>query len=85
MGKLFIILNLAVFVATGMDKFLATQGRRRISEASLLIMGALGGAPGLWAAMLLFRHKTRKPSFLAGAVLALITSIAIIVMTHGRI
>ncbi|MBI3820492.1 MAG: DUF1294 domain-containing protein [Planctomycetes bacterium] len=83
MAKFFILYNFAVFLAVGLDKFLAGHSRRRISEASLLIVAALGAAPGLWAGMLLFRHKTRKSLFLAGAVLALATSIAILVMTHG--
>lgn len=83
MWKVIFIVNAAVFLATGIDKFLAVHSRRRISEATLLTIAALGGGPGLWAGMLLFHHKTQKKVFVVGAVLALATSIAIFVLLHG--
>ncbi len=46
------------------DKFRAGgSGRNRISEFSLVAIGAIGGWPGGLLAMLLFRHKTGKLSF----------------------
>lgn len=85
MNKVFVIMNLAVLLAVGLDKFLARTGRWRISEASLITVGALGGGVGLWAGMLLFHHKTSKRLFVAGAVLALATSVAIFAMCHGYV
>jgi len=46
-----------------MDKRYAEAGRRRIPEASLLGMAAIGGTPGALIARQMFRHKTRKQPF----------------------
>lgn len=56
-------LNLATFAAFGLDKARAAKGGRRIREATLLALAALGGSPGAWAGRAMFRHKTRKQPF----------------------
>ncbi len=56
-------INLVTILAFGWDKSRAERARRRISEARLLLFAFLGGFPGAWAAMSLFRHKSRKTSF----------------------
>ncbi len=58
-----IAINFIAFAAFGIDKSLAEQGRRRISEARLLGWAVLGGTAGAYAGRHLFRHKTRKVSF----------------------
>ena len=75
--RVVILLNLAVFLAVGVDKLMAIWGKRRIPETNLLVISALGCAPGLWLGMIFFRHKTRKRPFLAWAVLTLVSSVAI--------
>ena len=45
------------------DKVRAQTYRRRISEASLLLVASFGGAFGLKMAQPKFRHKTRKEPF----------------------
>lgn len=60
----FLIINFVVFIIAGYDKYLATKNKRRIPENTLFSMALLGGSVGLLFAMLLFRHKTSKSSFI---------------------
>lgn len=60
----FLVLTIISFAITGYDKNLSKIRRRRISEKTLLSLTALGGTIGTGIAMLFFRHKTVKPSFL---------------------
>ena len=61
------------FLLFGFDKWRAGRSRgRRVAESSLLLSSALGGWPGGFLGMLVFRHKSAKPSFqekFAGALL----------------
>ena len=59
-------LNLWGFLLCGWDKLCAARGWRRIRERTLFLLAAVGGGPGVWAAMYLFRHKTRHRSFVFG-------------------
>ena len=61
---LFLVLNISAFVLIGYDKSLAKNRKRRISENTLLILVVLGGTIGSGIAMLFFRHKTSKKSYL---------------------
>ena len=60
----FLIINGFTLVITGYDKYLAKAQKRRISEKTLLSFVAFGGVFGAGIAMLFFRHKTSKSSFL---------------------
>ena len=50
------------FLLFGFDKWRAGRGQR-FAESSLLWSCALGGWPGGLLGMLVFRHKSAKPSF----------------------
>lgn len=41
------------------DKRRARRGRWRVREKTFFITALLGGGPGVWAGMYLFRHKTK--------------------------
>jgi uncharacterized membrane protein YsdA (DUF1294 family) len=60
----FPLINLVAFSIIGVDKRLAIQQKWRISERNLLFTSILGGTIGSGLAMLFFRHKTSKESFL---------------------
>jgi uncharacterized membrane protein YsdA (DUF1294 family) len=52
------------FVLTSYDKHLAKAQKQRISERTLLSFVFFGGTIGSGLAMLIFRHKTSKISYL---------------------
>jgi uncharacterized membrane protein YsdA (DUF1294 family)/cold shock CspA family protein len=55
--------SILCFFAYGADKRAAEKGTWRTPEASLLLLGLVGGWPGAIVGMHVFRHKTRKASF----------------------
>ena len=59
----YLVMSMAAFIAYGLDKQSAKSGDWRTSEVTLQWMGFLGGWPGAILAQVMFRHKTRKPSF----------------------
>jgi uncharacterized membrane protein YsdA (DUF1294 family) len=60
----FLVINVLEFVIAGFDKFAAIKQKRRIPENTLFFLAFIGGSIGLLIAMLLFRHKTSKISFI---------------------
>lgn len=61
--SLFLGINLAALMAFGYDKYIAPSSGRRVPEAVLHMLAALGGTPGAFCAMVVFRHKTRARRF----------------------
>lgn len=61
-----LLINAAGFLLMHLDKQKARRHRRRISEATLFTVAALGGSLGVWAGMYAFRHKTLHRSFTWG-------------------
>ena len=68
--------SLAAFVSFWRDKRAAQGGGRRVSEARLLTLAALGGTPGAKLGQTLLRHKTRKQPFVRNLNLILAMQIA---------
>ena len=78
-------INLAAFVAFGVDKMLAEARRRRIAEDTLLLLALLGGSPGAFLGRRLFRHKTRKQPFsnrLRGVAILQLIILAVAVLSR---
>jgi len=60
------------------DKARAVAGDRRIPEAQLLALAAIGGTPGALLARRLFRHKTQKQPFSSRlALIAVVQAVAL--------
>ena len=74
------VLNLVSFALFGIDKHRARRGARRIPEATLILSAAVSGTMGAWAGMMVFRHKTRKASFIAKMVVATLVDVALLVI-----
>lgn len=75
-----LIINILAAILTVFDKLRAIHHGRRVREATLLLVAALGGSPVMLVFMLMIRHKTRKPKFMVGIPLILIAQIALTVM-----
>lgn len=54
-----VLLSLVTYATYGSDKKRAKRGARRVPEKTLLLMSFFGGAFGGFAAMQIFRHKTK--------------------------
>lgn len=68
-----VVASLVAFVLFGIDKWRAKRGQTlRISEFSLLLCSALGGAIGGLLGIIVFRHKSAKPMFLLKFTVALL-------------
>jgi uncharacterized membrane protein YsdA (DUF1294 family) len=59
----YVVMNTFSFGLCAADKTKAVKGSFRIPEKVLLLTGLLGGALGLYLAMLTTRHKTKKAKF----------------------
>lgn len=66
LGYYLAVINFTAWVAYGLDKGRARAGKWRIPERTLLLLALAGGSLGALAAMLMFRHKTKKAKFVVG-------------------
>jgi len=66
------VMNAVTFLAFGFDKWRAGRAGQRTPEATLVLLGAMGGWPGGLLGMNVFRHKTAKWTFKLKFALALI-------------
>lgn len=74
-----LMINLTAFIMYLSDKTRAIKHRWRIPEATLLFIAALGGSLGAFAAMKVFRHKTKHPKFYITVPLLVIFHIVVII------
>lgn len=63
-GSVLAVVNVITFALFWLDKRKAQAGKHRVRERTHLLWCALGGLFGAFAAMRLFRHKTRDLKFL---------------------
>ena len=76
--------SIITYGAYARDKTAAQNERRRIPESKLHLMSLIGGWPGALIAQALFRHKTRKPSFLIRYWLTVIVNCIALGMIIGK-
>lgn len=64
--------SLVSFAAMALDKYRARHHKWRITERTLVLLAALGGALGGCLGMILLRHKTQHTLFLVSFPLLLL-------------
>lgn len=74
----FLMMNIFAFVIMSYDKRLAKMKRTRIPENNLLIISILGGSLGILSAMILFRHKTSKGSFVLKFIFTILIQLIVL-------
>ena len=73
-----IVLNLTGLVIVALDKNKARKRKWRIPEKTFFIFAILGGSPGVYIGMLLWRHKTRHWYFMLGIPVIFVLQLAVI-------
>ena len=73
------MINLAVLILYGLDKWKAKNHRWRVSEAALM-MAAVFGVFGAYGGMHLFHHKTQKPKFYIGVPVIFVVELMLFVV-----
>jgi uncharacterized membrane protein YsdA (DUF1294 family) len=79
-----LLINIATLILYGIDKWKAKHNMWRISEATLLILAAVGGSIGAFAAMKLFHHKTKHKKFYIGVPVIIILQIALFIILPSK-
>ena len=76
---IYLIISTIIAVATTIhDKRAAERFKYRVSENTLMALGALSGCIGMYICMKLIHHKTRKPKFMVGLPVIFVIELAAI-------
>ncbi len=79
------VINMMGFVLMGLDKWKAKHKKWRIAERTLFLVGIVGGSPGCWLGMYIFRHKTKHWQFVVGMPAILAIQAAVILFLTSKI
>ena len=80
-----LVVNLITFILYGVDKRRAKRGAWRIPEKTLLLGTWLLGGVGAFAAMRMFRHKTKHIAFQVSAPVGAVLSIAVMALATVKL
>lgn len=73
-----LLINFISFITFLIDKRKSIKSKWRIRENTLHLLSFIGGVYGSIVAMLLFRHKTKKPRFCIITAIALLFNLLIL-------
>ena len=79
-----LVMTIAGLLIMKIDKVKAKNGDWRIKEATLFLISLLGGSPGTWAGMYIFRHKTKHWYFVVGMPLIFIAHAALLIFLFSK-
>ena len=75
-----IFINIVSVAICCYDKNQARHRGKRISEKTLMLLGAFGGALAMYFIMKSIRHKTKKKKFMIGLPIMFIIQTALVVL-----
>ncbi len=82
-GTFIAVMTAAGFCVCAYDKRAAKSRRGRVSERSLYAIALLGGSLGVFAAMMITKHKISKTKFAAAiAIIMILQASAVIYMLN---
>ena len=79
------IISLVSIFATVVDKLFSKIRSRRVSEAALLALSAVGGSLAMIITMLLIRHKTKHAKFMVGIPFIILLQIIVAAIIFFRL
>ncbi len=81
------VINIVAFIAMYQDKQIARRGNaaNRTPEGILFFLATIGGSLGIYAGMLLLRHKTRTWYFQIGIPILIIQNLITIYCLAGYV
>lgn len=74
----YLIMSAVTIFAYAFDKSAAMNRKWRTKEDTLHLFSLLCGWPGAWIAQFLFRHKTRKTSFMITFVFCVLVNLGVL-------
>lgn len=77
------VLNLIGLLLVASDKHKARKGLWRVPEKAFFLTALIGGSIGVYAGLLLFRHKTKHWYFMTGIPAILIVQIILVIVLSG--
>ncbi|MBH54229.1 MAG: hypothetical protein CMI18_07765 [Opitutaceae bacterium] len=83
--RVYLIISIVTFALYGIDKFLAKAEWKRIPERWFHTLALIGGFPGAWFGMQVFKHKTNHPKFRWVIFAGLLIHVGILAITIARL
>ncbi|MEE0264147.1 MAG: DUF1294 domain-containing protein [Acutalibacteraceae bacterium] len=80
-----LIINIVAVVVTVTDKVRAVYNKWRITEKTLFVISALGGAVGMYITMHIIHHKTRKLRFMLGIPAIFIAELLLFLLIYNGV
>ena len=79
-----LFINVVAVIVCITDKIKARLDKWRVTEKTLVAISVLGGAFGMYATMLVIRHKTKHNKFMLGLPFVILLQCVIIIMILQR-
>lgn len=74
----FALISLVAVTVTIKDKRASVKRKRRVPEATLMLIGLCGGATAMFITMKIIRHKTKHLKFMVGLPLEITLHVALV-------